>query len=230
MGKDENKYKVELRTTFETGLITLCALLFSLTAVFFRMSFWGHYSSPPLTSLKPVAFLFLGLTVAAFVAIKATDCYYVIEPAERVIMHRFKCLFYCYEEVLMRFEDIDCLTVTGRFHQDRQRLKYYGYKIVLMTKKPKMVDFSDETFGEEGRLAANELAKELASVMNVTFVPCGPNQIVIIDRKSGQYGHATGNEPDSEEVQAEKGGLAILLFTTLVVIIFVCFMIKTISF
>ena len=230
MGKKDTKYKVELQTAFESGLLALAVILFALTVVFIRMSYWGHHGAPPIHSLKPVAYLFLGIFTAALVAYKATDCYYVIEPNERVIRHHFKCLFYRFDEILMTFDDVETLTVTGVYHRDRQNRKYYGYKVVLITPKPKMVDFSDEVLGEDGRLAANELAEELANVMDVPFVECGPNQIVIIDRESGQYGHATGNPPDSEEVQAEKGGLAILIVATILIIAFVGFMVKTIAF
>lgn len=185
------KVKIDLNTPLETVLtgVALGAGIISLMLLYGgSCSSYSKHSRrtiPPNPELLNYLPLTIGIAAVAGFARIMTDNFYILDTVEKKIYYHFKIFSFESVSLFMRADQVAAAGVTGVYKSSKHG-SWWEYKIVLVDREGKMIDFSD--FKKEEYYGLNERAKGIAAVLGCPFAESGPQMVMAVKKGEGMGG------------------------------------------
>ena len=217
--KEINGYKVDLDTPLETFLSACIPISAILAFIFLKDGYFGGKHSGPSPTVIPYGYFFLGLAVLFGLARYFTDCYYVVVEDEKSVYYRFKFLFFEQVDLFIRASEVNSVVVQGEANFSKRR-RWYEYFVVLVDKNAKIIPFSEEFKYEAGLHEANDLAKAIASSLDLPVLTGQSEHQLVVEQNKGNIELSLNSVPLDAPMQPSENNPEVPIWLGVVLIIF----------
>ncbi len=119
---------------------------------------------------ESIGYFVIVLGIAAVIARKFIDNFYIINTTERKIFYRRKVFNNITITPFLESDDIHAVSVSGSLYKNKSS-RWWEYKVVLIKKDGLIVEFSDSK-KEESAAEFNKAARGIAAVLQCGYIEC----------------------------------------------------------